>query len=519
MDSSNKTSRASSTGIVETPAPTEEAVPSFAEACGARPDEADDDSRERAAVSSLCASPAGGRAGRRLEGQRPPPPEGADGGGWGVGAAGSMGMRRRGRSPTMEATGGPSMGPFWSGNDQTHKQQGAQEGVPAYCAPSASASLMPYRRAFSAMSDRRRPAGAKQNGGNPRPPSVSPRGNVKTNSHLQTKAQWKEELRRGCLERAKAARRKKLRRARQHNCSGEGGGLAGSADSNANNGNGSSRLLKRGRDDNTSEWNDDEINAKIVDLNGDNDASLPPELTRLESGDSETNVVDAARALVEQELQRAMTGMHHYQQVCPLDGGAPAKRERGAAMEYEEIEEPRPTEEEYRISHEEFAELLNDVTEELQREGELLEEEIWEMERADAMERERLMHQIDDFDSWEELERQQNENAAPSTYISPLASLDSSLVTCPICNSSSLIETPHGGIACSKSALPDSCTFRLDIAHEGLTLNHLQDQLRGVYEEHSAVCKGILQFRMESRVGMNMLMAKCDACSSDVVVL
>ena len=37
-----------------------------ADACGARPDEADDDSRERAAVSSLCASPArrpGGRAG------------------------------------------------------------------------------------------------------------------------------------------------------------------------------------------------------------------------------------------------------------------------------------------------------------------------------------------------------------------------------------------------------------------------------------------------------------------------
>ena len=97
---------------------------------------------------------------------------------------------------------------------------------------------------------------------------------------------------------------------------------------------------------------------------------------------------------------------------------------------------------EYKISKKEFEELLNDVTEELQREDELLEEEIWELERAEAMERERLIHQIDDFESWEEQRLQQNSN--PSTYISPLLSnsnnLTSPLVTCPICNSSSLKE-------------------------------------------------------------------------------
>jgi len=152
----------------------------------------------------------------------------------------------------------------------------------------------------------------------------------------------------------------------------------------------------------------------------------------------------------------------------------------------------------------------------------LLEEEIWEMERAEAMERERLMHQIDDFDSWEEEFQQQHQQHSPNTYISPLANLNSPLVTCPICNSSSLMETPYDGIKCTNAAaaVPNSCTFQLDIAHEGLTLNHLQNQLREVYEEHSRVCtRGILEFRVEKRVGMSMLMAKCDVCSSDVVVL
>ena len=45
-------------------------------------------------------------------------------------------------------------------------------------------------------------------------------------------------------------------------------------------------------------------------------------------------------------------------------------------------------EEEYKITEQEFAALLAKVKEELQREEELLEEELWEMERADALERE-----------------------------------------------------------------------------------------------------------------------------------
>lgn len=431
---------------------------------------------------------------------------------------------------------------------------------------------MPYQLQLTsgAMSAKQTGGG----GGGGLHPSTS-RGNVKAASRSHAQARWKEQLRRGCLERAKAARRERLRKSRQGNegdslngGAGGGGGGGGvssftcSSASTNRNGNGAARSAKRDRDDNLPDWNNTngDGNERIVDHTpfdrfraGSDGEYNPKSLIRMESGDSEENVVDTARALVEQELQRAMVGMHHLQQLNPLDGSAPMKKtpcgERemdlvdGGLMDTQECRDASPTDHEYRISHEEFEELLNDVTEELEKEGEycsaffcayqiphapnfnrmsvvdeLLEEEIWEMERAEAMERERLMHQIDDFESWEELEQQSN--AQPNTYISPLASLDSPLLTCPICNSSSLMETPHGGITCTNATdAPNQCTFQLDIAHEGLTLNHLADQLREVYEEHSSVCSGILQFRMEAKVGMNMLMATCDKCCSDVVVL
>jgi hypothetical protein len=153
---------------------------------------------------------------------------------------------------------------------------------------------------------------------------------------------------------------------------------------------------------------------------------------------------------------------------------------------------------------------------------ELIEEEICELERAEAMELENIMHQIDDFVSWEELQHTQQQHSQPNTYISPFANLNSPLLTCPICNSSSLTETPHEGIQCIRATAngPKNCSFQLDIAHEGLTLNHLQIQLTTVYEDHSRICsRGVLKFRVEKRVGVSMLMAKCDVCSSDVVVM
>ena len=366
------------------------------------------------------------------------------------------------------------------------------------------------------------------------PPSpVIQRDNIKSKSHSQTKAQWKETIRKGCLERAKLARRERLRRSRTRNnnsdidiSSSNNGGLEGvpthqSSVSSGRSGNSYNKQYKRGRD----EWDISEVNNDLmVDHTPTENRSYP----RLESGDSTDCVVNTARLLVEQELQRVMNGIQHCHQICPLDGSIPTKKKNYAnqksldSMNSELSNETKldehDHEHEYKMSKEEFDQLLNDVQTELQRENELLEEEVWELERAGAMERERLMHQVDEFEHWEMQQQQQGQNMNPSTYISPLANsnMTSALVTCPICNHSSLKENPYEGITCTNTL----CSFLLDIAHEGLTLNHLQEQLMRVYEEHSVVCSsGALSFRVQKRVGMTMLMAKCNACSSDVVVL
>ncbi|KAL7527639.1 hypothetical protein ACHAWF_002258 [Thalassiosira exigua] len=399
-------------------------------------------------------------------------------------------------------------------------------------------------------------------------PSQPARGDVKSKSHLQTKAQWKEKLRRGCVERAKVARRERLQKSRLNNHGSGEGYLNGptrdcagdiSATSDKVDGHGKTMSVKRGRDESHPDW---KLSGGVVVDRTPTPVDSWDRVCR-ESGDSEENAVNAARALVEQELQRAMIGMQHCHQVRPLDGGTPWKKTQRQEQEFERdfdamdscLMEQRsnPAADEYKISEEEFAELLNAVTEELEREGahsfnneslpcsisfaflfsygmrtkssatyppvdELLEEEIWELERAQAMERERLMHQIDDFESWEECQHQPQQS---NTYVSPMASDNSPLVTCPVCNVSSLMETPHGGIQCTSfKGTGASCTFQLDIAHEGLTLVHLQQMLRDVYEEHSQVCaSGILQFCVENKAGMSILMARCDVCSSDVVVL
>ena len=204
----------------------------------------------------------------------------------------------------------------------------------------------------------------------------SERQNVKTKSHSQTKAQWKETIRRGCLERAKIARRERLLKSRRQRCS-----------DNTDIGDCSSNYKisdyvpssKRDRDESISEWSGSELNNEVMvdHTPGDYQSKILP---RMESGDSVENVVNTARVLVEQELHRALSGIHHCHQVCPLDGSVPSKKVHGGgsgvvsrkldSMESEELNDLQSNDEEYKMSQEEFAELLNDVTEELQREGE-----------------------------------------------------------------------------------------------------------------------------------------------------
>ncbi|KAK1737620.1 RPA-interacting protein C-terminal domain-containing protein [Skeletonema marinoi] len=342
------------------------------------------------------------------------------------------------------------------------------------------------------------------------------REHLKSKSAKSNHAQWKQKLRTDCIARAQTARRKKIQQARrrdsddpQHNI-----GVAASstiASSMCYNSDVTScrDVNKRGRENNNDSNDEYEQMVDHIPLDDYNDVHG---LQKMSSGGvSDEGVLDTAKMLVEHELQRALTGLRHCEQ---MQQGAPScKKSYQGSLEEDE--------EEYKISQEEFVALLAEVTEELQREEELLEEEMWELERADALERERLLHQIDDYDDWEELQQhQQHLRSANNVYTSPLLTNLKSRVTCPICNSASLTETPFEGIQCSNATTEKQCTFSLDIAHEGLTLNHLENQLRTVYEEHTNVCtKGILQFRVDSRGGITVLMASCDTCQADVVVL
>ncbi len=229
------------------------------------------------------------------------------------------------------------------------------------------------------------------------PSSAVRRGNIKTVSHLQTKAQWKDIIRRGCLQRAKIARRQRLQRSRLHDSDNDDGiGLGGyraydpPLANNIYSDTCNSVMVgasKRSRDESHSDWNINEYSPEgggvSVDshamLIGKNDDPYDRDVRRLVTGISERNAVDTARALVELEMKCALSGIQHHQQIRPLDGGAPRKKthDGGAllreANDFEAIEDTdNGNIEKYTMSHEEFSELLNDVTEELQKDGECL---------------------------------------------------------------------------------------------------------------------------------------------------
>lgn len=225
---------------------------------------------------------------------------------------------------------------------------------------------MPYR-ITRAMSEGHYQQSTKSGGSNERQ-------NIKSKSHSQTKSQWKETIRRVCLERAKIARRERLRKSRGQRCSDN------TDIGDCNNYNISDvPSSKRDRDESIiSEWGGSELNNEVMvdHTPGDYQSKILP---RMESGDSVENVVNTARVLVEQELQRALSGIHRCHQVCPLDGSVPSKKVHGGgsgvvsreldSMESDELNDLQSNDEEYKMSQEEFAELLNDVTEELQKEG------------------------------------------------------------------------------------------------------------------------------------------------------
>ncbi|KAL3786859.1 hypothetical protein HJC23_013780 [Cyclotella cryptica] len=362
------------------------------------------------------------------------------------------------------------------------------------------------------------------------------RASPKAKSTQINSQRWKEDLRQECLERAKMARRDRFMGRRSS---------GGSTCHDAANDNSHSmtedcdqyqgmKRLREGDHWNTSddyhEMGEHGEHMWLSDCRGSsvcNDSTCAAKENPLHS---------AAKALIEQELQKSMMGLRHCQQILPLhDEGNASKRKTGIGCRNAtaglNVNDLFHDDDECKMSREEYAELVNAVTEELERENEMLEEELWEMERLEALERERLLDDIDDYESWEEDQKHQfnrsSQHPEPTQgYTSQFTHPSTPHVICPICNFKSLIETPHNGIQCLNSVkyteLSPSphCNFQLDIAHEGLSLQHLQSQLAALYEEHSRECsRGILHFRMEERGGMVMLMAACQECCLDVIVL
>lgn len=223
--------------------------------------------------------------------------------------------------------------------------------------------------------------------------------NIKALSRAHASAQWKETLRKSCLERVKLARMERLRKSRLLNVSVDNSIASWSAASTnlLPSSEGccveSDNRLKRGREEELEnvDWsgihdynyNDDDDDESIIKytqgtggFNSDADSEIRnvPTDSQLRSlslfeicnsqrqedsimqedddnseNKEEGNAVDMARALVEQELQRASSGVQQCRERFITSLG-----DYGF---------------DYSLSHEEFLELLNDVTEELQREG------------------------------------------------------------------------------------------------------------------------------------------------------
>jgi hypothetical protein len=183
------------------------------------------------------------------------------------------------------------------------------------------------------------------------------RGNLKAQSLQKNSQQWKDSLRRDCIERAKSARRERLMRHRSSGAAANvmaGSGVAPSVNS--------SESLKREYNHPNSEFG--RYYEQPFDRCETKHSSHP-----------EDNSMIEARALVEQQLQKCMMGLRHCQQILPVDGFENASKKKSKGVEAAEMNVDFSDaqldfdEDECKMSEEEYLELINAVTEELEREG------------------------------------------------------------------------------------------------------------------------------------------------------
>ena len=176
-----------------------------------------------------------------------------------------------------------------------------------------------------------------------------PRSSPKTKSIQINSLKWKDDLRIECMERAKAARRDRLRRQRF--------GESINSRINTNDFDGE-RRAKRDREEQFSEFEDCKIGEQHDEFV------------------TEDDPIQTAKALVEQEMQKAMMGLRHCHQFAPLNGeenSCKRKMKNGEDISVDVTMDHSVGDSNFDdqciMSHEEYMELVNAVTEELEREG------------------------------------------------------------------------------------------------------------------------------------------------------
>lgn len=150
------------------------------------------------------------------------------------------------------------------------------------------------------------------------------------------------------------------------------------------------------------------------------------------------------------------------------------------------------------ISEEELYKLLEEVEQEMDREQDLLVDDI--MQRAEN-ERRYLEEQVHDYEQWEEIMDQQHDDVVP----------------CPVCHADHLSVTDNGQTIICPNTMDGSCSLIIPCDstrrnNEPVALHELQAILQQAYEAHSLHCQHFLTFHMHD----GHLCANCSACAGSV---
>ena len=249
--------------------------------------------------------------------------------------------------------------------------------------------------------------------------------------------------------------------------------------------------------------------------------------------DSPSSDQETARQLVEDELRESGVAIHVRAALTEI---AETSTCTDSAMVHSEaIMSERTTEgveDDYAISESELYKLMQEVEEELQRDGKfmsvstvmvcimncksltgrdallayveaMLNEEMEEVELCEHLRRQHMEDQIAEFQDWEAEQDQTNQ-----------------VVLCPLCQEANLMQLSENGVTCPNH-MNGACPLRLERTEETILLPNLRERLGTAYEKHACECTGPLQFQIlqKREDDERTLVASCNMCNSNVTIL